>query len=69
VGDPDRGNGEATYYRAMVRAERSTLKAGAKPLTVPPGMTGTVEIRTGERSVLGFVLRPMLKTQEAFRER
>jgi len=69
VGDPDRGNGEATYYRATIRAERSTLKAGAKPLTVLPGMTGTVEIRTGERSVLGFVLRPMLKTQEAFRER
>ncbi len=69
VGDPERGNGETTYYRALIRAERSTLKAGAKPLNVLPGMTGSVEIRTGERSVLGFVLRPMLKTQEAFRER
>jgi len=29
VGDPDGGNGEATYYRAMVCAERSTLKAAA----------------------------------------
>jgi adhesin transport system membrane fusion protein len=69
VGDVERGNGEATYYRAMIRAERSTLKAGEKPLTVLPGMTGSVEIRTGQRSVLGFVLRPMLKSQEAFRER
>jgi adhesin transport system membrane fusion protein len=69
VGDPERGNGEATYYRAMIRAERSTLKAGEKPLNVLPGMTGSVEIRTGQRSILGFVLRPMLKTQEAFRER
>ena len=34
-----------------------------------PEMTGTVEIRTGQRSVLGFLLRPMLKSQEALRER
>ena len=40
-----------------------------KPLQVLPGMTGSVEIRTGQRSVLGFLLRPMLKTTEAFRER
>ncbi len=32
-------------------------------------MTGSVEIRTGQRSVLGFLPRPMLKTTEAFRER
>jgi adhesin transport system membrane fusion protein len=44
-------------------------KAPLKPLSVLPGMTATVEIRTGQRSVLGFVLRPMLKTSEAFRER
>jgi adhesin transport system membrane fusion protein len=69
IGDPERGNGEGTYYRALVRADRSTLKSGDKALSVLPGMTGTVEIRTGERSVLGFVLRPMLKTSEAFRER
>jgi len=69
VGDAERANGEGTFYRAMIRAERSTLKAGMKPLTVLPGMTGSVEIRTGQRSVLGFLLRPMLKTQEAFRER
>jgi adhesin transport system membrane fusion protein len=32
-------------------------------------MTGTVEIRTGQRSVLGYLLRPMMRSQEAFRER
>jgi len=34
-----------------------------------PGMTATIEIRTGERSVLQFLLKPVLKSQEAFRER
>jgi adhesin transport system membrane fusion protein len=53
----------------MVRADPSGLQKAGKPLSVLPGMTGTVEIRTGQRSVLAFVLRPMLKSQEAFRER
>jgi adhesin transport system membrane fusion protein len=64
-------SGEATYYRALVRAERDSLNPGVdtKRLDVLPGMMGMADIRTGERSVLSFVLRPMLKSQEAFRER
>ena len=71
MGDPDRAAmPEGTWYRAMVRADVSTLSPGSdKPLSVLPGMTGQVEIRTGRRSVLGFLLRPLLKSQEAFRER
>ena len=63
--------GEGTYYRALVRADRTSLNTGptARRLDVLPGMTGMADIRTGERSVLSFVLRPMLKSQEAFRER
>lgn len=68
LGDSDKAE-SGTYYRALVRADRSTLRASGKPLAVLPGMTGSVEIRTGERSVLSFVLRPMLKSHEAFRER
>jgi membrane fusion protein, adhesin transport system len=68
MGDPDRP-GDATWYRTTVLADRSTLKAGGKPLAVIPGMTGSAEINTGERTVLSFLLRPMLKAREAFRER
>ncbi|MBL8360263.1 MAG: HlyD family type I secretion periplasmic adaptor subunit [Rubrivivax sp.] len=67
INDTDR-SGDGSYYRALVRASTSLESAG-KPLSVMPGMTGSAEIRTGQRSVLGFVLRPMLKSQEAFRER
>jgi adhesin transport system membrane fusion protein len=72
IGDVDRpatGNAEPTYYRAMVATERSTLAAHGKPLQVLPGMTGSVEVQTGERSILSFLLRPMLKANEAFSER
>jgi len=70
LGDPERstaGN-EATYYRALLYADRNELRAKGEPLPVLPGMNGSVEVRTGERSVLGFLLRPMLKSKEAFTE-
>ncbi|WP_425257961.1 HlyD family type I secretion periplasmic adaptor subunit [Rubrivivax sp. RP6-9] len=70
LGDPERAAAaDATYYRALIRADRAQLKAGGKPLTILPGMAGTVDVRTGQRSVLSFMLRPMLKSQEAFTER
>ncbi|MBS0448188.1 MAG: HlyD family type I secretion periplasmic adaptor subunit [Proteobacteria bacterium] len=68
LGDADRApSADATYYRALVRAD-SALMAHGKPLAALPGMTGSVEVRTGERSVLDFLLRPVLKSKEAFRE-
>jgi adhesin transport system membrane fusion protein len=70
LGDTEKAAGpDQTYYRVMLRTDRSTLRERGKPLTVLPGMTGSVEVRTGERSVLSFLLRPMLKSKEAFRER
>jgi adhesin transport system membrane fusion protein len=60
---------DTTYYRALIRSDVNTLHSKGKPLAVIPGMTASVEIRTGERSVLQFLLRPVLKSQEAFRER
>ncbi len=70
LGDPERASQpEATWYRALVRADSATLDVGERRYAVLPGMTGSAEIRTGQRSVLGFLLRPMLKSQEAFRER
>ena len=78
LGDPERAaTPEGTWYRTLIRAESGTLQPTPnpsankddKPLQVLPGMTASVEIRTGQRSVLGFLLRPMLKATEAFRER
>ena len=70
LGDTERApSAEATWYRAQVVADANSLTAGGKPLAVLPGMTGQAEIRTGERSVLSYLLRPMLKAREAFQER
>ncbi|HHU8161581.1 TPA: hemolysin D, partial [Escherichia coli] len=34
-----------------------------------PGMVATVDIRTGKKSVLDYLLKPFNKAQEALRER
>jgi len=80
LGDPERASApDGTWYRALVRAESDSLPLppaaasrridGSRSLPVLPGMTGTAEIRTGQRSVLGFMLQPLMRSQEAFRER
>ncbi|MBS1205291.1 MAG: HlyD family type secretion periplasmic adaptor subunit [Proteobacteria bacterium] len=59
-----------TYYRVMVLTENNTLKkSGSQELRVIPGMTATVDIRTGEKSLLQYLLRPLLRVQEAFHEK
>lgn len=70
LGDPERAaQAEATYYRALVRADVPGLEHKGQVLPVMPGMAGSAEIRTGQRSVMAFLLTPMLKSGEAFRER
>lgn len=69
VGDADKG-AENAYYRTLVVGDRKGLKQrGDQPLPLIPGMAAVVEIKTGQRSVLSYLLRPMLKSQEALRER
>ena len=62
-------SGDSSYYRALIRTEVSTLKQKDQPLPIIPGMTASVEIRTGEQSVLRYLLKPMLRYNEAFTER
>jgi adhesin transport system membrane fusion protein len=71
IGDTEHATGGAdpTYYRVMLRVDNNALQEKGKTLPVLPGMTGSAEVRIGERSVLNFLLRPMIKSKEAFRER
>jgi adhesin transport system membrane fusion protein len=70
LGDPDRLVSDNTYYRVLVRTDEAALHTPrGEVLPVLPGMTGSVDIRTGERSVLSFLMRPLLRSTEAFRER
>jgi adhesin transport system membrane fusion protein len=65
----DRPNVDENYYRVLVRTQGSTLTAAGRPLPVIPGMTATVEIRTGEKTVLDYLLKPVRRSRDALRER
>jgi len=57
------------FYRVIVHSQQTNFKTKTRTWPIMPGMTGTVEIRTGEKTVLDYLLKPMLKAREAFRER
>jgi adhesin transport system membrane fusion protein len=57
------------FYRVTVHSQQTNFKTKTRTWPIMPGMTGTVEIRTGEKTVLDYLLKPMLKAREAFRER
>lgn len=59
----DTKSGELIYYRVQVRiSEREFKGKNAANIEVRPGLTATVEIRTGERSVLSFLTKPVTKS-------
>jgi len=63
----DEGN---SFYLIQVRTDRSHLGSDAHPLLIIPGMIATVDIITGEKSVLDYLMKPVLKARaEALRER
>ncbi|MBI5907482.1 MAG: HlyD family type I secretion periplasmic adaptor subunit [Burkholderiales bacterium] len=60
----ERGN---TFYTVRVRTEKSKLGEG---LPIIPGMVAEVDIITGQKSILSYLLKPVLKAkQAAFTER
>lgn len=58
------------YYEVTVRTERTALGPPQAPLPIIPGMVVRVDIQTGAKSVLAYLLKPIRKAgQEAMRER
>ena len=59
-----------SFYRVYLRTEESALTRNGETLPIIPGMTVTAEILTGEKSVLDYLMKPILKAQSsALRER
>ncbi|CAB1212409.1 HlyD family type I secretion periplasmic adaptor subunit [Acinetobacter bouvetii] len=58
------------YYRVYIRTNSDKLinKAG-RQFSISPGMVATVDIKTGQKSVLDYLIKPFNKAQEALRER
>lgn len=66
VNDPD----GRPFFQAYVTPDRLFLGAAAGDLPITPGMTATVDVKTGTRSVLEYLLKPVVRlSYDAFHER
>ncbi len=56
-------NGQTmSYYRAHVRIDANQANAMLARVSLKPGMTSTIDIKTRTRSVLRYLLKPVIKT-------
>jgi len=60
----------AIYYRVYVKTERSSLQTeDGQEHEIMPGMIASVEFKTGSKTVLEYLVKPLNKVGEALRER
>lgn len=58
------------YFNVIVETDRAYLEASGRRLPITPGMITDTEIITGRKSVLNYMLKPVMKARsEAMRER
>jgi adhesin transport system membrane fusion protein len=60
---------EEGYYRILVRITDTRIDRHGMRMKATPGMTATVEIKTGQKTVLEYLLRPLQSMTQALRER
>jgi adhesin transport system membrane fusion protein len=59
----DLKQGEQAYYRVQVETQGKRFSARpTENLEIQPGMTTTVEIKTGSNTILRYLLKPVIKT-------
>jgi adhesin transport system membrane fusion protein len=62
-------NGDS-FYLVTVRTEKNYLGSEKSPLPIIPGMVATVDVLTGKKSILTYLLKPILRAKNlALRER
>ena len=58
------------YYRMLVQTEGNTLRdKNGKELPIIPGMVATVDVKTGEKTVFQYLIKPITGLKQALRER
>ncbi|VDC20294.1 HlyD family efflux transporter periplasmic adaptor subunit [Pseudogemmobacter humi] len=57
------------HYIVTLKVDLSELSERQKNLEIRPGMQASVELETGAKTVLTYLLKPLYKSNEALRER
>ena len=62
--------GQELNYTARISLDRTQMQVDDRIVNLSPGMAATVEIKTGSRSILSYLLSPLLRyRQETLHER
>jgi hemolysin D len=62
--------GQELVYSARVSLDRSEMEIEGRPVQLSPGMAVTIEIKTGSRRIISYLLSPLMRyNQEVLRER
>jgi len=56
------------YYKVLVAVEADALEKNGELIEIRPGMLAEAELNVGDKTVLQYLLKPLFKTSEAFRE-
>jgi adhesin transport system membrane fusion protein len=61
--EEDTAQGPQDFYRVMIRTDRSYLERFGEKFMIRPGMLAQVDIESGDRSVLSYLTRPLIKAR------
>ena len=56
------------YYKVTIRVDQTALDKSDERIEIRPGMLAQAELHVGKKTVLQYLLKPLFKTTEAFRE-
>ena len=56
------------HYRVILSLDLSGLTDRQRSLEIRPGMVADVELHTGSKTILHYLMKPLYKSREAFRE-
>lgn len=55
--------GKEAFYEVLIRTEAAHLERNGEVLPIRPGMVAQVDIQTGKRSLLSYLLKPIIKAR------
>lgn len=66
----DKVKPEVFYYRVFIRTHQDYLQNQlGRHFSIVPGMIATVDIKTGEKTIVDYLIKPFNRAKEALRER
>jgi len=60
----EKSKDQKSYYKIVIKTDKNFLEKDGEKLPIIPGMVASVDIVTGKKTILDFLLKPILKTKQ-----